>query len=82
MLERYVGTYVAAPGFAVDFTLEGNQLFSQGTGQRKVPVFPESESKFFMKVNDAEIDFHADDKGKVDYLVQHQGGHDYKAVKK
>jgi hypothetical protein len=35
-----------------------------------------------MKVNDSEIDFHTDDKGKVDYLVQHQGGHDYKAMKK
>jgi CubicO group peptidase (beta-lactamase class C family) len=81
-LERYVGTYMATPTFGVEFTVEGDQLFSQGTGQRKVPVFPESESRFFMKVNDSEIDFHSDDKGKVDYLVQHQGGHDYKAMKK
>jgi CubicO group peptidase (beta-lactamase class C family) len=82
ILERYVGTYMATPTIGFDFTLEGDQLFSQGTGQRKVPVFPESESKFFMKVNEAEIDFHTDDKGKVDYFVQHQGGHDYKAMKK
>jgi CubicO group peptidase (beta-lactamase class C family) len=82
VLERYVGTYMATPTFGVDFTLEGDQLFSQGARQRKVPIYPESESKFFMKVNDAEIDFHTDDKGKVDYLVQHQGGHDYKATKK
>jgi CubicO group peptidase (beta-lactamase class C family) len=82
VLERYVGTYMATPTFGVDFTLEGDQLFSQGAGQRKVPIYPESESKFFMKVNDAEIDFHTDDKGKVDYLVQHQGGHDYKGTRK
>ena len=82
ILERYVGTYMATPTFGVDFTLEGDQLFSQGSGQRKVPIFPESESRFFMKVNDVEIDFHTDDKGKVDYLVQHQGGHDYKAMRK
>jgi CubicO group peptidase (beta-lactamase class C family) len=82
VLERYVGTYMTTPTFGVEFTVEGDQLYSQGTGQTKVPVFPESESRFFMKVNDAEIDFHTDDKGNVDYLIQHQGGHDYKAVKK
>ena len=82
VLRRYVGTYMATPEFGVDYTLEGDQLFSQGKGQKKVPIFPESESRFFMKVNEAEIDFHTDDKGDVDYLIQHQGGRDYKAMKK
>lgn len=81
VLERYVGTYRTTPTFAVEFTLEGDQLFSQGTGQRKVAVFPESASRFFMRINDAEMDFHTDAAGKADYLVQHQGGHDYKAIK-
>jgi hypothetical protein len=35
-----------------------------------------------MKVVDAETEFHADDKGSIDYLVPHQGGRDYKEMKK
>ncbi|WP_165419970.1 serine hydrolase [Edaphobacter modestus] len=82
MLERYVGTYMATPTFSVVYTLEGDQLFAQATGQKKFPIFPESESRFFMKVVDAEIEFHTDDKGSVDYLFLHQGGRDYKEMKK
>ena len=73
---------MATPTFSVVYTLEGDQLFAQATGQKKFPIFPESESKFFIKVVDAEIEFHADDKGSVDYLVLHQGGRDYKEMKK
>jgi len=82
VLEKYVGTYQATPTFSVAYTLEGDQLFVQASGQKKFPIFPESESKFFMKVVDAEIEFHINDQGKVDYLVLHQGGHDYKEMKK
>ena len=82
IVARYAGTYIATPTFSVVYTLEGDQLFAQATGQKKFPIFPESDSKFFMKVVDAEIEFHADDKGKVDYLVLHQGGQDHKEFKK
>jgi CubicO group peptidase (beta-lactamase class C family) len=82
VLERYVGTYMATPTFGVTYTLEGDQLFAQATGQKKFPLFPESESKFFMKVVDAEIEFHTGDKGTVDYLVLHQDGKDHKEMKK
>jgi CubicO group peptidase (beta-lactamase class C family) len=82
ILARYPGTYVATPTFGVVYTLEGDQLFAQATGQAKFPIFPESNSKFFMTVVDAEIEFHTDDKGFVDYLILHQGGHDYKEMRK
>jgi hypothetical protein len=77
-----VGTYEATPTFSVVYTLEGDQLFAQATGQQKFPIFPESESKFFMKIVNAEIDFHADDKGQVYYLILHRGGRDYKEMRK
>jgi hypothetical protein len=41
VLERYVGTYMATPTFSVVYTLEGDQLFAQATGQKKFPIFPE-----------------------------------------
>ena len=44
-----------------------------------MPLFARSETKFFTKVVDAEIEFGEDDKGAVAYLVLHQGGRDTKA---
>jgi len=55
-------------------TVEGGQLTSQASGQGKVPLFAASETKFFPKVVDAEIEFGKDDKGTVAYLMLHQGG--------
>ena len=45
-------------------------------------MFPESDSKFFLKVVDAETEFFTNDKGEVSYMVLHQNGHDAKAMKK
>jgi len=54
VLAHYVGTYQLAPDFSVTFTLEGDQLMTQATNQPKFPVYPESPTKFFLKVVDAE----------------------------
>ena len=82
VLARYVGTYELAPNFRVTFTLEGDQLMTQATGQPKFPVYPESQTKFFLKVIDAEVDFVTDEKGQVNSVILHQGGQDHKGVRK
>jgi CubicO group peptidase (beta-lactamase class C family) len=82
VLSQYAGTFELQPGFNLVVTLENGQLMTQATGQDKVPIFAESETKFFPVVIDAEIEFFKDDQGKVSYLVLHQGGHDMKAPKK
>jgi hypothetical protein len=82
VLLKYVGTYELQPGFDLMITLEGEQLISQATGQGKVPLFAETETKFFPKVIDAEIDFVKDDKGAVTHLILHQGPAEIKAPKK
>jgi hypothetical protein len=82
VLARYVGTYQLTPTFSVMFSLNDNQLMTQATGQPQFPVFPESETKFFLKVVDAEVEFFQDDKGQISYIILHQGGHDTKAMKK
>ena len=82
VLSRYLGTYQLAPTFAITVTLEGDQLITQATGQSKVPIFPESETMFFSKVVDAEIEFLRNDKGEVTAMVLHQGGQDMKGEKK
>lgn len=82
ILAAYVGTYELAPNFQFVITLEGDHLVSQATGQSKIPIFPESETMFFPKVVDAEIEFVKNDKGEVTHLILHQGGRDTKGVKK
>lgn len=82
VLARYVGTYQLAPNFSVTFTLDGDQLMTQATNQPKFPVYPESPTKFFLKVVDAEVEFFSDDKGQVSYIILHQGGQDHKGVRK
>jgi CubicO group peptidase (beta-lactamase class C family) len=82
VLTRYVGNYEIAPTFIVTFSLDGDQLMTQATNQPKFPVFPETNTKFFLTVVDAEVEFFTDDKGQVSYLVLHQNGHETKGVKK
>ena len=77
ILEQYVGTYALATKINMMITVEGGQLISQISGQGKVPLFATSETRFFPKVVDAEIEFGKDDKDV--YLVLHQGGRDMKA---
>jgi CubicO group peptidase (beta-lactamase class C family) len=82
ILARYVGTYELAPNFSIAFTLDGDQLLTQATNQPKFPVFPESQTKFFLKVVDAQVEFFTDDKGQVSYMMLRQNGRDMKGVKK
>jgi len=82
ILKAYVGTYQLAPDFDIVMTLEDSQLMSQATGQPKFPLFAESETSFFLKVVDAQVEFFKNDKGGVTHLVVHQVGKDTKAMKK
>jgi hypothetical protein len=54
---------------------------AQATGQEKFEIFPESETKFFLKVVDAQIEFVKDASGKVTGLILYQGGQKLQAKK-
>ncbi len=82
VLKQYVGTYELSPGADVEMTLEGDQLMTQITGQPKFPLFPETETRFFLKVVDAEVEFMKDASGKVTHIVLHQNGQDHTATRK
>jgi hypothetical protein len=75
ILAGYVGVYALASGFNLTITLVNGQLISQATGQAQVPLFAESETMFFPKVVDAEIEFpKTDAKGTASQLTLHQNG--------
>jgi len=82
LLARYAGTYGLGPGVDVTMTVEGGRLMTQITGQPKFELFAESETKFFLKIIDAQVEFFTDASGAVTHLVIYQGGRDTKATRK
>ena len=79
VLKRYVGTYAIAPGVNVMITLDGEHLFAQMSGQQRLQLFAQSETSFYMKAVEVQLDFVKDASGAVTQLVSHQGGHDTNA---
>ena len=76
VLVNYTGEFELSPGFVIAVTAEGDRIFTQATGQGKVEIYPESETKFFLKVVDAQLDFVKDESGKFNKVILHQGGRD------
>jgi CubicO group peptidase (beta-lactamase class C family) len=74
---HYVGAYEMAAGGTLLVTLEGSQLNAKLTGQGSLPIFPESESRFFYKAVDAQLDFNKPDaQGRTAEVILHQNGRD------
>jgi CubicO group peptidase (beta-lactamase class C family) len=79
-LSRYVGAYQMAPGVNMLIFPDSNQLLSKLGNQQAVPIFPESQTMFFLKVVDAELEFSHDvDQGRPSQLTLHQNGRDMPA---
>ncbi|MCB2219053.1 MAG: serine hydrolase [Bacteroidetes bacterium] len=82
IMQQYVGVYEIQTGFDLTVTLEEGHLMTQATGQQKFEVFPESETRFFLKVVDAQIEFLKNDTGEIDALMLYQGGQEIRAIRK
>ena len=82
-LAQYVGAYELRPGFDLTITLEDGRLMSQATGQGKAALFASSETRFFLRVVEAEIEFFRDRGGAdVTHLVLYQGGREVRGERK
>jgi CubicO group peptidase (beta-lactamase class C family) len=77
-LSKYVGAYELAPKVLMTITLEGDHLMAQLGGQPRNQIYPQSETLFFLKVVDAQLEFAADGSS----LVLHQNGRGQKANRK
>jgi CubicO group peptidase (beta-lactamase class C family) len=80
-LERYVGNYEVTPEFTFSVTRVLDRLFVQATGQEQLEMFAESDTKFFLKVNDAQFEFITEDSDSVTKVVLNQGGRQAQATK-
>jgi len=82
ILAAYVGTYELSPRFQLAITLEDGHLRAQATGQEKLELFAESQTSFFLKEVDAQLEFQKDAAGAVTGLILHQGGRDMPGKRK
>ncbi|HLK69949.1 MAG TPA: serine hydrolase [Bryobacteraceae bacterium] len=77
ILSRYVGVYQMGSGANMLVTLENGQLLSKLGPQQAIPIFAKSQTVFFPKVVDAELEFaKIDDQGRPGQLILHQNGRD------
>jgi hypothetical protein len=53
---------------------EGDRLWAQATGQPPIEMFAESETLFFAKAIDAQLELVKDASGAVTHLILHQNG--------
>jgi serine-type D-Ala-D-Ala carboxypeptidase/endopeptidase len=74
LLKEYAGVYEIAPTFSITVTYENEALSIQATGQPKINIYAESETKFYLKVVNAQIEFKRNDSLIVDQLILYQNG--------
>jgi CubicO group peptidase (beta-lactamase class C family) len=81
VLARYAGAY-NFPDYSLEMVPEGNHLLVKFDDGGTLPVFPESEAKFFSKPWPIEFEFSKSDNGEFPVLIRHQNGKDEKGTKK
>jgi protein-L-isoaspartate(D-aspartate) O-methyltransferase len=79
ILANYVGRYQLAPSVVLTVTHRDGGLFAQSPGGPEVPIYPESEKKFFYKAVDAQITFVTTGTGRATSLVLRHDGREVPA---
>ena len=83
LFDEYAGQYsfISDPEFVLSFWREGDKFLLQPTNQGRIEIFPESDTKFFLKIIEAQATFVRDAQGKVTGVVWRQNGADNPAKK-
>lgn len=82
LLQSYTGVYDITAQFQLTITEENGQLMAQATNQPRFNLHAESETKFFLKVVDAQVEFIKNEKGVVDKLILYQNGAQLAGIRK
>ena len=74
-LATYVGKYELRPGFVIDVSAERNALHIQPTGQARLQLAAESETRFYvLAAENIGVSFNKDASGKISGITLHQNG--------
>jgi protein-L-isoaspartate(D-aspartate) O-methyltransferase len=79
ILANYVGRYQLAPNVVLTVTQRDGGLFVQSPRAPEVPIYPESEKKFFCNAADTQITFVTDGTGRATGLVLRHDGREVPA---
>ena len=72
ILKKYAGVYKLNDNFQVTISVENNKLYALAPGdQEKTEFTPESDTKFYLKASDAQIEF-IEENGQRYLLVKMQ----------
>ncbi|HEY0759602.1 MAG TPA: serine hydrolase [Acidisarcina sp.] len=74
LLDGYVGVYTLNPGFSVQITRRGEQLYTQAPGVPDFALYAEGAREFFAKEVDLQIRFETDSHGKANGIVLRYDG--------
>ena len=81
-LQKYVGEYRLPNGFSVTISVEDNKLYALAKGDaQKIELTPESQTKFFLKGPETEIEFLLESNVVKYMFVNMQGGQKFEKVK-
>jgi CubicO group peptidase (beta-lactamase class C family) len=81
IFDKYAGEYELMPGFTIKFFRDGAKFMTLASGQGPAEIFAESETKFFLKVVDGQVEFKMDASGAVTGMVLTQNGRELPAKK-
>ena len=81
VLARYAGTY-RFQHYTLKMVPEGNHLLVEFDNGGTLPVFPESETKFFSKPWPIQFEFSKNDNGEFTILTRHEDGKEESGAKK
>jgi hypothetical protein len=81
VFDAYVGDYELAPNFILKVWRDANGFWTQATGQGAINIYPESDTRFFLKVTPAALQFHKNEQGEVTHLTLFQAGREMPARK-
>jgi Domain of unknown function (DUF3471)/Copper type II ascorbate-dependent monooxygenase, C-terminal domain len=78
LYDAYAGEYAVGPAtFTVSH--DGDKLMFTAPGQPKIEAFPESDTRFFFKIFDAQVTFIKNEKGEVTELTLEVNGRTIRA---
>lgn len=81
-LASYAGIYINPDGIEIKITPQENSLILTGARFPKTIVYPESDTKFFVKMYDQGLEFLTNDSGTATEMVIYGNGEKWQSAKK
>lgn len=82
VLSTYAGTYEAAPGRQAVVSVTGGLLFVRGFNEPRLPLLPQSQTRFQSTATTNAFEFVKDSQGRVTQLIVHGDAGDQKAARR